>query len=75
MSQPQKIRVFEAFAGYGSTAMAMKRLQQDFPDKVEFEFVGISEIEPNALNAYQAVHGDVVNFGDITEINWGGANT
>lgn len=64
------IRVFEAFAGYGSTAMAMKRLQQDFPDNVEFEFVGISEIEPNAIKAYQAVHGDVVNYGDITKINW-----
>lgn len=69
------IRVFEAFAGYGSTAMAMKRLQQDFPESVEFEFVGISEIEPNAIKAYNAVHGDVVNYGDITKINWGGANT
>lgn len=72
MSVPHKIRVFEAFAGYGSQAMALKRLQQDFPESVEFEFVGISEIESNALKAYQAVHGDVVNYGDITKINWGG---
>lgn len=68
----QLIRVFEAFAGYGSQAMAFKRLQQDYPDVVEFEFVGISEIEPNAIKAYNAIHGDVPNFGDITKINWGG---
>ena len=42
----KKIRVFEAFAGYGSQAMAAKRLQRDFPGQVEFEFVGTSEIEP-----------------------------
>ena len=29
-----------------------------FPDEVEFEFVGISEIEPAAIKAYNAVHGD-----------------
>lgn len=68
----QKIRAFEAFAGYGSTAMAMKRLQRDFPNKIEFEFVGISEIEPNAIKAYNAIHSDTPNFGDITNINWGG---
>lgn len=64
------IRVFEAFAGYGSQAMALKRLQRDFPDKVNFEFVGISEIEPYAIAAYNAVHGDNPNFGDISKIDW-----
>ena len=64
------IRVFEAFAGYGSQAMALKRLQHDFPDRVEFEFVGISEIEPHAIAAYNAVHGDTPNFGDISKIDW-----
>lgn len=66
----KRIRVFESFAGYGSTAMAMKRLQQAFPADVSFEFVGISEIEPNALKAYEAVHGNVTNFGDISKIQW-----
>ena len=66
------IRVFEAFAGYGSQALALKRLEAAYPDKVHFEFVGISEIEPNAIKAYRALHGDdVPNFGDITKINWG----
>lgn len=66
-----KIRVFEAFAGYGSTAIALKRLQRDFPDDVEFEFVGISEIEPKAISAYRNIHGDVLNYGDICKIDWG----
>lgn len=64
------IRVFEAFAGYGSQAMALKRLQSDFPGKVAFEFVGISEIDKYAIAAYNAVHGDTVNFGDISKIDW-----
>lgn len=65
-----KIRVFEAFAGYGSQAMALKRLQHDFPGKVEFEFVGISEIDSYAIAAYLAVHGDTPNYGDISKIDW-----
>lgn len=65
-----KIRVFEAFAGYGSQAMALKRLQLDFPDKVAFDFVGISEIDSYAIAAYNAVHGDTPNFGDISKIDW-----
>ncbi len=64
------IRVFEAFAGYGSQSMALKRLQRDFPGKVAFEFVGISEIDTHAIAAYNAVHGDTVNFGDISKIDW-----
>lgn len=66
----RKIRVFEAFAGYGSQAMACKRLQLQSPDEVEFEFVGTSEIEAAAIKAYEAVHGDVCNYGDISHIDW-----
>ena len=66
----KKIRVFEAFAGYGSQYMALKRLQEKYPDKVEFESVGMSEIEKHAITAYKAVHGDVHNFGDIMKIDW-----
>lgn len=65
-----KIRAFEAFAGYGSQAMALKRLQLDFPGKVEFEFVGISEIDDYAIAAYNAVHGAAPNYGDISKIDW-----
>lgn len=70
-----KIRVFEAFAGYGSQAMALKRLQRDFSDEVAFDFVGISEIDAYAIAAYEAVHGGTPNFGDISEIDWSQAPT
>lgn len=50
--------------------MALKRRQAEYPDVVEFEFVGTSEIESNAIKAYSAVHGDVKCYGDITKINW-----
>lgn len=64
------IRVFEAFAGYGSQSMALRRLAEDYP-RFSFEAVGISEIDRYALQAYRAVHGDVPNYGDITCIDWG----
>ena len=63
------IRTFEAFAGYGSQMMALKRLENDYPE-VHFEAVGISEIDPNPIKAYKAVHGDVTNYGDISKIDW-----
>lgn len=50
--------------------MAAKRLQRDFPDDVQFEFVGISEIEPAAIKAYNADHGPTTNYGDISKIDW-----
>lgn len=64
------VRVFEAFAGYGSQSMALRRLAEDYP-RFSFEAVGISEIDRYALQAYRAVHGDVTNYGDITCIDWG----
>ena len=63
------IRTFEAFAGYGSQMMALKRLENDYPE-VHFEAVGISEIDPNPIKAYKAVHGDIPNYGDISKIDW-----
>lgn len=63
MQQESKIKVFEAFAGYGSQSMALKRAG------VDFEVVGISEFDKYATCAYMAVHGETKNFGDITLIN------
>lgn len=60
----EKIRVFEAFAGYGSQSMALKRLG------IDFEVVGIGEIDKYAIQAYMAVHGDTPNYGDISKIDW-----
>ena len=61
--------MFEAFSGYGSQSMALRRLAEDYP-RFSFEAVGISEIDRYALQAYRAVHGDVTNYGDITRIDW-----
>jgi DNA (cytosine-5)-methyltransferase 1 len=64
-----KIKVFEAFAGYGSQAMALNRLRENYP-QFDYEVVGISEIDKYALQAYQAVHGHCPNYGDISKIDW-----
>lgn len=64
-----KIRVFEAFAGYGSQHLALKRLKRDFPN-FDFEVVGISEIDKYAIQAYNALHPGVKNYGDISKIDW-----
>ena len=46
------LRVFEAFAGYGSQRMALRNIGADF------EVVGISEIEGDVLQSYAAIHTD-----------------
>ena len=58
------LRVFEAFSGYGSQSMALRNIG------VNYEVVGISEIDKYAIQAYNAVHGDTFNFGDICKIDW-----
>lgn len=57
------IRVFEAFAGIGTQAMALKRIG------VDYEVVGISEIDKFALKSYEQIHGKVNNYGDISKID------
>lgn len=44
--------------------MALRRLG------IDFEVVGISEIDKYAIQAYMAVHGDTANYGDISKIDW-----
>ena len=64
------LRVFEAFAGYGSQSLAFKYLQENHPE-FDFKIVGYSEIEPSAIQAYRLLHGwDIPNFGDVTRIDW-----
>ena len=46
------LRVFEAFAGYGSQRMALRNIG------IDFEVVGISEIEGDVLQSYAAIHSD-----------------
>jgi len=63
-TKEKPLRVFEAFAGYGSQAMALQAIG------IPYEVVGISEIDPYAIRAYMAVHGETKNYGDISKINW-----
>lgn len=77
------LRVFEAFAGYGSQSLALRRVRERSrakygysnglnPDIEAFDFrvVGISEIDPYALQTYKAIHGNCPNYGDISKIDW-----
>lgn len=59
----EKIKVFEAFAGIGTQRMALRNLG------IEHEVVGISEIDKYAIQSYQVIHGETMNFGDISKIN------
>ena len=63
-TKERPLRVFEAFAGYGSQALALKYIG------IPYEVVGISEIELNAIKAYMAIHGETKNYGDISKIDW-----
>lgn len=60
--QKKKVRLFEAFSGYGSQSLALKRYG------IDFEHVGIAEIDSYAVMAHKALHGEVKNYGNITEI-------
>ena len=48
----KKLKVFEAFAGYGSQRIALRNIG------VPFESVGVSEIEGDVIRSYAAIHTD-----------------
>ena len=57
------IKMFEAFSGIGTQAMALKKLN------VPYEIVGYSEIDKFAIQSYKAIHGeDIKNYGNIKEM-------
>ena len=58
----EKIRVFEAFAGYGGASFGLKNA------KINYEVIGYSEIDKNAIEIFEYNFRDVKNFGDITKI-------
>ncbi|MFK4380170.1 DNA (cytosine-5)-methyltransferase 1 [Bacillus sp. RC218] len=53
------LKVFEAFAGYGSQRLALKKL------KIPHKVVGISEIEGDVLLSYAAIHENLLEKRDI----------
>ena len=60
------IRCIELFAGIGAQHMALEQLRQEYG--LEYEIVAVSEIDPVAVQGYEAIHGPVNNLGDITKV-------
>ena len=58
-----KLRLFEAFAGYSGASFALKKA------KIKHEIVGFSENDKFAVDLYEGNHKGVKNFGDITLID------
>ena len=56
------MRVLELFSGYGSQALALEYLGIEFTSD-------ISEIDKYAIEAYNQIHGETHNWGDITKID------
>jgi DNA (cytosine-5)-methyltransferase 1 len=60
------LKVFTAFSGYDSQCMALDKLN------INYDLVGWSEIDKNAIKAHNAVYPQWVdcNYGDISKIDW-----
>jgi DNA (cytosine-5)-methyltransferase 1 len=56
------LTVNELFSGIGSQAAALERLG------IDYKVVGIAEIDKYAIKSYEAIHGSVRNYGDISKI-------
>lgn len=57
----KKLRVFEAFAGVGSQSMALRNIG------VNYEVVGISEVDRYAILAYDAIHNDGIEAPKVSK--------
>lgn len=64
-----KLTYLETCAGIGATSLVFKRIAKRLG--IELECVGYSEIDKNAIKAYEALHSNApINYGDITKIDW-----
>lgn len=74
------LRLFEICAGYGSQALALRRLHENYPE-FEYELTGWCEFDPEskapiekqpAVIAHDALHPDGIgkNWGDLTKMDW-----
>ncbi len=57
-----KIRLFEAFSGYGGASYGLKKAN------IPYDVVGYSEIDKFAIEFYENNHPGNINYGDITKI-------
>lgn len=71
-----KIKVFEAFAGYGSQSIALQQLKEEFPG-FDYEVIGFSEIDRFAVLAYYAARDPRLHGAraDQINLNRGGVST
>jgi len=58
-----RLKLFEAFAGYGGASFALKKAG------IEYTTVGFSEFDKFAVKLYEKNHAGIPNFGDITTVN------
>jgi len=58
-----KLKVFEAFAGYGGASFGLNK------SKLNYEVVGFSELDKYASEIFELNHPGIKNFGDITKIS------
>jgi len=56
------LKVIELFAGVGAQRRALQKAN------IEHQVIAISEIDRYAIQAYNAIHGDTPNLGDIKKI-------
>lgn len=63
LHQHDRIRVFEAFAGYGGASFGLKR------SGLNYQVVAMSEFDKFASDLLAQNFPGIVNFGDITKIN------
>lgn len=79
-TKERPLRLFEVCAGYGSQALALKRLTRVYPE-FAFELVGWCEFDPEskqplerqpAVRAHDALHPEAAgkNWGDLTKMDW-----
>ena len=57
-----KIKVFEAFAGYGGASFGLNK------SGLPFEVIGFSENDKFASEIFELNHPGIINYGDITKI-------
>ena len=60
------LRLVELFAGIGAQRRALENVGER--EGIQIDTVGISEIDPYALQSYEAIFGDLPNLGDIRSI-------
>jgi DNA-cytosine methyltransferase len=58
-----KVKIFEAFAGYGTASFALNKIPE-----IEKELMGFSEVDKYAIECFTINHGST-NYGDITKID------